>query len=360
MKNKISTILLLIVVIGFSACNDKLNIAAPYKNITVVYGLLNIADTAHYIRIQKAFMDENKSAIDMAKVADSSFYGALKVSVKEISAAGVLLNTIALDKVDLLNEGYPKDQGAFFNTPSYAYKFKYPLNKDNTYRLIILNTQTGNIDSASTPIIDNTLPISSFGIREWLAPKFSFNFPKEYTVDGKIDQVKYSVSIPPNVGSAELIVRFNWTDSNTVTKAAVHKSADFTLFTQTTTPEFTPQSIVQTFEVGTVNKNLYDFIRNAVGTNLEGNLYHYLDSCDMYLYVAGLEYRRYKDLNSTKGGLTADEIRPVYTNIKGKDVMGLYSTRAYTQRLQVPIGQETRDSILTNTQTRGLNIRFYP
>lgn len=117
MKNKISTILLLIVVIGFSACNDKLNIAAPYKNITVVYGLLNIADTAHYIRIQKAFMDENKSAIDMAKVADSSFYGALKVSVKEISAAGVLLNTIPLDKVDLLNEGYPKDQGAFFQHP---------------------------------------------------------------------------------------------------------------------------------------------------------------------------------------------------------------------------------------------------
>lgn len=357
MKRIIPSLALIAGASSILSCNDKLNIAAPYKNITVVYGLLDIADTAHYIRIQKAFMDENQSAINMAKIADSSFYSALSVVMKEIGPSGNLISTIALNRVDLSDEGYTKDTGAFFNTPNYAYKFKYALNPSNQYRIVIKNIATGEVDSAISPVISDVGPISYFGVTEWQRTTETISFAKVLREDGKPDEINYGINIPANVGAAELAIRFNWTDSNIVTGTASHKYADFSSFTAS--KSIVPStSSGQSFSFTAQNKDIYDFLRNALGTP-SANQYRYFDSCDMYLYVAGTEYQRYKELNANKGGLTADEIRPIYTNLRGLNVMGLFSTRAKTKRLQMPFGESTKDSIATNALTRDLNIRFY-
>lgn len=354
MKKIIQSILLLASAYGLTSCNEKLNIAAPYKNITVVYGLLNRADTAHYVRIQKAFMDEDQSAIDMAKIADSSFYNSLNVIVKEFTSGGSLVTTIPLTKVDLANEGYPKATGAFFNTPNFAYKFKHPLNAAHTYRIVITNTQTGNVDSASTNIINNDDP-TKFGIREWKSGLYQLSFEQVIRENGKMDETSFDADIPNSAGATELILRFNWTDSNIVTGVSTKRSADFNGFSLS--GNFNP-GVSTNVTFITQNKNFYDFLSNAMGKPANVNQYRYMDSCDMILYVAGIEYQRYRDLNSNKGGVTADEIRPLYTNIKGKDVMGLFTTRTFTQKLQIGLTKDTRDSLRSNSITRDLNIRF--
>jgi hypothetical protein len=360
MKKTIQSLLLLASTSAFISCNDKLNIAAPYKNITVVYGLLNKADTAHYIRIQKAFMDENQSSIDMAKVADSSFYKSLVVVLKVVDNNGVVLNKDTLKKVDLTQEGYPKESGAFFNTPNIAYKSKYPLTSDFLYRLVITNTQTGNVDSSITPIIDNN-DVSKFTVLEWLSgfigaePK-PIAFPIITGSSGRLIESTFSCNIPANVGAVELIMRFRWTDSNIVTKKSVKKFADFNGFSSASGKDYVTGD--KSFIFTTQNKNYYDFLNSVMGQPKDGNEYRYLDKADMFLYAAGTEYKRYKDLNSNKGGLTADEIKPQYTNIKGKDVMGLFSTRAFVEKLKIPFSNDTKDSIMSNSITKNLNIRF--
>jgi hypothetical protein len=358
MKKIFQSLLFISAVSSLLSCTEKLDIAAPYKNITVVYGLLNRADTAHYIRIQKAFMDENQSAIDLAKVADSSFYNALEVVVKEILPSGALKDTFHLSKVELTLEGYAKEAGAFFNSPHYAYKFKHILDTNNQYRVVITNTQTGNVDSAVTPIITNMGPnFTQFGVIEW--QRSSVSFTKVYRENGDLDESSYTVIIPPNVGVAELILRFHWTDSNVVTKTAVKRHADFAQFAQKF-GSFTPSpTLSNRFDLTTQNKNIYDFLKGTMGLPASADQYRYMDSCDMLLYVAGIEYARYKDLNTNKGGITANEIRPLYTNVKGKDVLGLFSTRSFIQKLNMAIGSDTRDSLRSNSITRDLNIRFY-
>lgn len=353
MKKILTSSMMCLTAAFLSSCNDKLKIAAPYKDITVVYGLLDMGDTAHYIRIQKAFMDENKSAVDMAKIADSSFYSALTVRVKEIGPAGNVLNIIPLTRVDLAKEGYPKDTGAFFNAPNYAYKFLYTLNPANQYRVVIKNDATGDIDSAVTPIIDNSDP-SRLGVVEWRANS-PIGFARVYQANGKFSESTYGINIPDNVGMAQVILRFNWTDTNISTRAATHRSADYSQFYQIGSD----QTLTKLTQFNTLNKDIYDFLRDAVGGAPGAFQYRYFDSCDMFVYVAGTEYKRYNDLNANKGGLTADEIRPMYTNIKGTDVLGLFSTRTYARKLQIPIAGETKDSVLQNIITKDLNIRFY-
>lgn len=357
MKKISASLILALSLFALPSCNEKLNIAAPYKNITVVYGMLNRGDTAHYIRIQKAFMDENQSAVTMAKESDSSFYRSLNVVVKEINSAGTVVATIPLNRVNIEQEGYQKEPGTFFNSPSYAYKFKYQLDTTHQYRVVITNTETGNVDSAVTPIITNVGPnIATFGVIEW--QRNEINFARVFRENGSLDESAFTIVVPPNTGAYELILRFNWTDSNLATKVGTRKSAEFNLYTQKL-GRFTPSTIISNrFDVSTFNKDLYDFLATAIGSTTDLNQVRYMDSCDMFLYVAGTEFQKYKELNTNKGGITADEIRPIYTNIKGKDVIGLFSTKAYIKKLNLGIGAVTQDSLKTNSITRALNLRF--
>ena len=114
-----------------AACSEDFTVSAPYKDITVVYGILNAADSAHYIRIQKGFMDENKSAIQISKEPDSSYYKSINVTMLEYTPNAV--NVLSLNRVDLDAEGadYSKNQPyndhQFFTTPHLAYKLKHRL-----------------------------------------------------------------------------------------------------------------------------------------------------------------------------------------------------------------------------------------
>ncbi|MBK8876748.1 MAG: hypothetical protein IPN13_23830 [Bacteroidetes bacterium] len=48
----------------FSACDNDIDLLAPYKEIGVVYGLINPKDTVQYVRIQRAFLGRRKCAHD--------------------------------------------------------------------------------------------------------------------------------------------------------------------------------------------------------------------------------------------------------------------------------------------------------
>lgn len=350
MKNFMRLTAVLACATAWVSCKNKFEVAAPYKNITVVYGLLDMTDTAHYVRIEKAFMDNNKSAFDMAKEPDSSFYKNLTVTMKELSESGALIASYPMALVDLTAEGYAKDSGAFFKAPNWAYKFKAALNPARNYRLVVYNGTTGVTDSAETPVLDAN-PDQLY-LSEWkgLGVSQEINFSREYTFDGNnFSEKSYQANLPKNTAMSQLYLRFNWIDSNTATGASARRSADFSGFFQ----DPGNPSIIKVR-----NRDIYSFLKETLGAPQDANQYRYFDSCDMILYIAGSEYKRYQELNTNMGGLTSSEVKPQYTNIKGENVLGLFSTRTKAMRLQIPIGKSTRDSIALNPRTANLNIRF--
>lgn len=50
-----------------STCSNEFEIAAPWKSIPVIYAMLSPKDTAHYVRIEKAFLDPTVSALVVAE-----------------------------------------------------------------------------------------------------------------------------------------------------------------------------------------------------------------------------------------------------------------------------------------------------
>jgi hypothetical protein len=347
MLQRIFPAVLFIIVIAFlSACSTKFNIAAPYKNITIVNGLMDMDDTAHYVRVEKAFLDQNQSALTMAQVADSSYYPQLQVIIKEIDVTNNnnIVNTITLNRVDMNAEGYQKQSGTFFTSPNYAYKFTNALNPNHSYRLVVKNPATGEVDSAITSIIDTSqIQVPEFNNLSYTVSLFGTNPNQIFDLGG---------TLPDSAAMYEGIMRVHWLDSTNT--GSVPQYADW---------NFVPIMAVQTpgtLDLSTACINFYYFLKNTMGAPGPG-VRRYLQGVDIYIYAGNSALYNYEQLSLYSGtGITGLESQPTYTNIAGKSVLGLFANRGYKADYNIDFDIPTKDSFFTNSTidsiVAGLNI----
>ena len=57
----LSFLILLLSVVSIIGCETDIDIIAPKRDVTVIYGLLEPNQTRHYIRINRAFIGEEGS-----------------------------------------------------------------------------------------------------------------------------------------------------------------------------------------------------------------------------------------------------------------------------------------------------------
>ena len=356
-------VIAIVALCSFAACSTKFNTAAPYKNITVIYGLLDQADTAHYIRIQKAFLDNNKSALTMAQVADSNFYANLNVKIERINSGSGIGNgvhdTIHLNRVDLDLEGYPKQPGVFFTSPNYAYKFKGVLDPTYTYRIVVSNPVTGEVDSAETPIIvDNDASVFNIGdLDDSNKKRAGLDFYSVIINNNNVLDINGSYTAPNGfsfeglntpVELAELIIRFNWVDSNITNQAKTAHYYDYDLGFQV--------PVKGIFDYSINNIDLFSAIKAGMGT-APANTIRLIDKCTLFAYYSTHDYHVYENLAQTAGtGLTGSEIEPLYTNIQGANVLGLYTSKAVRSGT-IGITLRTVDSLIASPILQGTNLK---
>lgn len=326
--------------LGMASCSEDFEVAAPYQSVTVVYGIWDKEDTAHYVRIQKAFLDENKSAVDMAKVSDSSFFRDLTVLVREISGSKVT-TLPPLQRVDLVAEGYMKDSASneqgFFRTPHYGYKLKKDLDPANRYRLVIINNETGNIDSSEIAIVGtpthskNSLPSKN---TEIAFSRITARYPFRISGDPR----------PANARYYELIMRFHYYDVNSITRDSTARYIDFNAGRS------------ETLDYTIPHKDIYNALVEKIGP-APSNIERRMTTVDFLMFAGGNELYQYELLANAQGGLTNDQIRPNFTNILGKNTIGLLASKAHSISADYPISQNTVDSLMKNDLTKPLNIQ---
>jgi len=148
--SKLSIGVILLMAIGFFSCETDIDVNAEPTDITVVYGLIDPADTIHYLKINKAFLGEG-SALDLA--ANSSNYtytdDELNVSIDDGNGNNYTL-------IRVTNE-ISKETGIFDSLTNVLYKFtEANINRNSTYTLTIVNTKLNKEVTAETKIVGNT------------------------------------------------------------------------------------------------------------------------------------------------------------------------------------------------------------
>ncbi len=354
MKNLFPLFGIILGLIGLSSCAEDFQVTAPYQQVTVVYGMLDPQDTAHYIRIQKAYLDENKSALRMAENSDSNFHADLQVTMVAFSdpEGQKPVETFTLEKVDLQTEGYPKEEGAFFTTPSYAYKFQAVLNPFQYYRLRILNPQTGSRDSSDLIGIVNAATDrnpSNFYVRDFVALGLTIDFSRigpnfRYVLEGYF---------PRNAKMVEGKIRFHYVDRQVLTGTETRRFVDVSL------GKDVDYGADRSFRFEMPNSQFYASLSELMGP-APANTERYLDSMDYYIYAGSAELYTYEQINLGQGGLTSDQIRPYYTNLRGKYILGLLASRTTRFYEGAVITPQTLEALKTHPETASLNIRgFY-
>lgn len=168
-KYILSVLLFLILGSMFTGCSTEVDLYTDYKDITVIYGLLDSQCDTNYVRISKAFLGPGNAA-EIALIDDSCNYpGKLDARIIEYRAPAsgnnyVQTRVLPLDTMTIHN----KKPGAFYSPNQQVYYTKERINRNTSqyqysYELLVdrgdtvLKARTGIVGGERFVITNNSI-----------------------------------------------------------------------------------------------------------------------------------------------------------------------------------------------------------
>ncbi|NLJ06640.1 MAG: hypothetical protein GX437_03105 [Sphingobacteriales bacterium] len=332
--SKLPVLLLLLISLFLINCNDDFQINAKWKDITIVYCLLNPSepDSQHFVRINRAFLNDKNDALMLAQNPDSTNYqDSLFVRLEYWkNNTHVSVNDIVLYRIP----NNHKDSGIFANTGQYLWATpkKTVLDQEAIYKLRITNTVTGKEVWAETPIVGNIYSLfPKVGNKITISPKSNIDFQWYsgknaffYDVVAEIWYNEFPASKPEEKTKKVLY----WP----IAKNYVPSKTDEIVEMKVTVPGI----------------SFYQFLKDNIPVNYDINReFLRID----FIYSAGGE-EIYNYMNVNKPSIGIVQKKPEYTNISNG--LGVFSSRNRNV-VSVQITPTMRVELQTNDLTRDLN-----
>jgi hypothetical protein len=326
--------LICISVLFFNRCSTDFELTSDWKDITIVYGILNYTDTAIYVKVNKAYLDKKTSALVQAQIPDSNYYNNISVTLTEINNNGVITNTFTMTKVDGNEEGFAKESGVFPQSPNYLYKVKYSPKTDHTYKVSV-NKGDGNETTASTAIVNDIVVIRP-------TPSISISM-----LPGNTATTTASWKNPKNAKFYGLTVRINYTEfPNIAPQDSTKKSIEWKIF-----DEYLPDipDAGTTVEYKIFTQGLYDVMAQLIPVN--PNVTRKLRPAEFIFASGAPDLYTYIQVVKAKEGITQGQIQPDFTNVNNG--LGLFTSRTFKTSTAI-LKPSTIDSVACNKMTKSL------
>ena len=292
-----------------SACSNELNLVAPAKEIPVVYGFLSRSDSAQYLRIEKAFIDPEKSALTLAQDPNSLYFEGISATLQEVGTT----KTYPLQRVDGNLEGYKRTSGTFATAPNYLYKIKnsqIDLKENASYKLVIRRKD----DSVLSEVVTQITP--DIKLNEGLT------FTPDFSVNGAI-KIGWKQSNNQTAKLYDIILHVNVEERDPASSTWTLNKLPWRIVSN-----FVPGTIdIQgTSNVSYLNKEANGFFV-FLANNLDKNkpVLRRIKDLDIEIISGGKDLYEYINIGSINSGITGTEVLPTYTNVK--DGFGVLSSR---------------------------------
>ncbi|MFZ4544871.1 MAG: DUF4249 family protein [Saprospiraceae bacterium] len=337
--------LLLVAIVGCiaSACSNEIDLVDTKKEIPVIYGFLSRKDTAHYIRIERAFGDDKISPGILAKNIDSLYYKDITVQLIRKKDNSVF----TLTRVDGNNEGYVRDTGVFLNKPNYLYKInanKINLFPNETYKLVVKRNDGTALAEAETIVIPDMLLLEARTLAG-LPPRLSvqggfrlfWNTPGNSSeiLNAKIYDVKMIIEVTERFANEDKKVTLTWNIANGYVP---NPKTNSQLEPGTNTVQYWEKD----------GQAFYRFLAQNLDANTKPT--RVLSSIKVRVDAAGQELFNYIDIANINLGITGTEVQPTYTNIKNG--YGILSSRNYFISNKITLSGNSIDSLKNGRFTK--------
>jgi hypothetical protein len=320
---KIHIILTMSVLFGFLAsCSTDVELYADYKDIPVIYGLLNATEDTNYVRINRAFSGNNENPInanEVALIADSCNYpGKLKAYIVEFKQGyGNTFqptgDTLMLDTMTI----HGKQEGTFYapNQKVYFTDEKYKLTNNNNhskYKYKLFVYKGNDTISAETGIV---------GGEDFKIATYSMHF--EARSSDKFSKIKFTPA--ENAVFYDIEFVFNYHESING-GPVVDKQVSYSCGSKNVDELNTENSL---FYFTYSNNILFNLLEKAIGADTvmdsnHPNVVRYFDMkpIQIKLSAGADELYNYIQVNSQSG---FSQTVPDYTNVTGG--YGVFSSR---------------------------------
>lgn len=329
----------------FAACSNEIDLVDTKKEIPVIYGFLSRQDTAHYIRIERAFGDDKISPEVLAKDVDSLYYKDITVQLIRKKD-----NTVyTLTRVDGNKEGYKRNSGIFLDDPNYLYKIKANkviLAANETYTLMVKKADGSILTTAETVIVPDMMLVEGRTL-PGLPPRLNVHAGIKifWNTDGrareilnaKMYDVKMLIEVIERTGTSDKKVNLVWNMANNYVP----------------NPKSNQQIDADNNTIIYQEKDGQAFYR-FLSQNLDPNIkpIRIMNSIKFRVDAGGQEIFNYVDIGNINLGITGTEIQPTYTNIKNG--YGVFSSRNYFISNKVILSGNSLDSLKNGRFTKNL------
>lgn len=296
------------------SCKNDLDILADWRETMVIFGLLNPQDTAHYIKVNKAFLGE-EDAFVMAGVYDSINYSNQISVTLERWRNNQLLSTHILTP----DNSIPKDPGIFAYPNQVLFKTTDQIFLDSEYKLKVMNSETGVIASASTELIGNdfmiTEPFPAQSVVNFLNTVSTFKIKWVTGDQGRIYQP---------------MVRFFYVRKDKITGVKTQDSVDWVFPEQRAGSLLGGEQMLEEF----MGELFYRFIGatvknpNQADFLIPGKIANANYQLEFIVFAGAEELATYIEVNEPSTTVMME--KPIYTNITNG--IGLFSSRAYYKK----------------------------
>jgi len=300
---------------------------APYKDIPVVYCVLNPKEETQYLRLEKSFLGK-ASAYEMARHEDSIYYPDATVMLERWSD-GELRQQLPMERIVATD----RDTGIFLESPNYLYKVDSKLVGNSEYRLAITIPSTGAEISARTRVVSEFRVIRPETFKKNLA--FS-SYDNVQTVEW--------VSAP-YTRIYHLAIRFHYLEVSK--QDTTHKTADWDIAHYITNYGNGGQTIMAEI----LHRNFYKWLSNQLDKPASGiiRLAEH-EAIDFIFTVGGEELYTYMQIYGEDSGILKE--KPVFTNIVNG--IGLFSSRFRQEINGKSLTDHSIDSLAHGIYTRNL------
>ena len=311
--NKFYYALILMISLAMFSCETDIDVNAEYKDIAIVYGLINPSDSVHYLKVNKAFLG-NTSAIDLAGDATNFNYadGELDITVEAFDESNELRASYSTGAgtIEATNE-VVKEAGVFDNRDNVLYKFQEKnINRDYTYKIKIVNTVLDKEITAETKIVGITNVDGTGG-------KINFWNGNQY------QNRRFSVTSGSNVGRVSMALRFNYTEyyTDASDKEPTVHTLIMPLGEQAATTPLGNETIYLVIQGETFFQNIATGIADK--NTVPDFSHRELNNISIDYSAAGTELSTYMEVSAPSSSVNQD--KPSYTNIENG--IGIFSSR---------------------------------
>lgn len=309
MKNRILGLIILAgFTLGIQSCKEEITSNEAFVETAVVYGLLDIANSEHMIKITRAFIGDGvTNSNSIAANPDSSYFQSVTGTVSEILNEDTL-RVFVLRDTTVLN----KDEDGIFYAPTQKlYYFTTnsgsPLNGDAEYRLD-LDINNGEFQVSAQTVMVNDMTVSVTPANQ------PFSFAQNITT---------------------ILNDYVVVNTGTAYRANCTLDVEFTEFTDSDSDTITFQWDLGEFDVD--NNSSKDFQANGelfykkIRDNITNNTAITKRNLNGigYTVTGGTEdLAQYILINQPSGSLA--QTKPTFTNLeatKGRNVVGVFTSK---------------------------------